>query len=187
MADRSRLANPIDSEEGFTRSDRPSPWCSRSRSPPAVRHARGPSRNPSPSREDGRSDRIASQPDSRERSRHHRDGTGSPRQPLSEGGDNPDGFDCSGFTRYVFARHNIALPRLAADQCHAGTAVSRNELVAEDLVFFETIAPESSHVGVAIGIEAFVHAPGSRGEVRVEPLSSSYWAKRCVGARRIVE
>ena len=107
--------------------------------------------------------------------------------PYREGGDNPDGFDCSGFTRYVFARHNIALPRLAADQCHAGTAVSRNELVAEDLVFFETIAPESSHVGVAIGIEAFVHAPGSRGEVRVEPLSSSYWAKRCVGARRIVE
>ena len=66
----------------------------------------------------------------------------------------------------MFARHGIALPRLAADQYHAGTAVSRAELVPGDLVFFETVAPGPSHVGVAIGGEAFVHAPGSRSEVR---------------------
>ena len=107
--------------------------------------------------------------------------------PYRDGGDSPDGCDCSGFTRYVFARHGIALPRLAADQYHAGTAVSRAELVPGDLVFFETVAPGPSHVGVAIGGEAFVHAPGSRSEVRVERLSSSYWAERYVGARRIVE
>ena len=107
--------------------------------------------------------------------------------PYREGGDSPDGFDCSGFTRYVFARHGIPLPRLAADQYHAGTAVSLEDLVAGDLVFFETIAPGPSHVGVAISGAAFVHAPNSRGEVRVERLSSSYWAERYVGARRIIE
>ena len=107
--------------------------------------------------------------------------------PYRNGGDGPDGFDCSGFTRYVFARHGMTLPRLAEDQYHAGTAISREGLAPGDLVFFETVAPGPSHVGVAIGGEAFVHAPSSRGEVRVERLGSSYWAERYVGARRVVE
>ena len=107
--------------------------------------------------------------------------------PYRNGGDRPDGFDCSGFTRYVFARHGTTLPRLAADQYHTGTAVSRDGLAPGDLVFFETVAPGPSHVGVAIGGEAFVHAPSSGGEVRVERLSSRYWAERYVGARRVVE
>ena len=108
-------------------------------------------------------------------------------RPYRNGGDGPDGFDCSGFTRYVFARHGMTLPRLAAGQYDAGTAISRERLAPGDLVFFETVAPGPSHVGVAIGDEAFIHAPSSRGEVRVERLDSSYWAERYVGARRVVE
>ena len=54
-----------------------------------------------------------------------------------------------------------------------------------DLVFFETVSRGASHVGLAIGSDEFVHAPSSRGVVRVEKLSASYWASRFVGARRV--
>ena len=108
-------------------------------------------------------------------------------RPYRDGGDSPAGFDCSGFTSYVFATHGIILPRRAADQYLAGTAVGREELVPGDLVFFETVAPGASHVGVAIGDLEFIHAPSSRGEVRVEQLDSRYWAERYVGAKRIVK
>jgi cell wall-associated NlpC family hydrolase len=56
---------------------------------------------------------------------------------------------------------------------------------AGDLLFFSTDAPGASHVGMAIGGDEFVHAPNARGEVRVERFSSTYWASRYVGARRV--
>ena len=54
-----------------------------------------------------------------------------------------------------------------------------------DLLFFATQGASASHVGMAIGGDEFVHAPSSRGEVRVERLSAPYWAARFVGARRM--
>ena len=54
-----------------------------------------------------------------------------------------------------------------------------------DLIFFETVSRGASHVGMAIGGNEFVHAPSSTGVVRVERFSSSYWASRFVGVRRI--
>jgi cell wall-associated NlpC family hydrolase len=58
---------------------------------------------------------------------------------------------------------------------------------AGDLLFFTTVAPGASHVALAIGGDEFVHAPSERGQVRVERLSSTYWARRFLGARRVVE
>lgn len=107
--------------------------------------------------------------------------------PYHDGGNTPDGFDCSGFTRYVFSEHGITLPRLAADQYRAGRPVQPEELQPGDLVFFTTVSPGASHVGVSIGGEEFVHAPSQAGQVRVERLNSRYWARRYVGARRMVE
>ena len=104
-----------------------------------------------------------------------------------EGGGSPEGFDCSGFTRYVFAQHGIPLPRRAEQQYLIGRRVEANELRAGDLVFFTTVAPGASHVGLMIDTRAFVHAPSERGVVRVEQLSSSYWARRYLGARRVTE
>ncbi|MBI2185995.1 MAG: C40 family peptidase, partial [Acidobacteria bacterium] len=54
-----------------------------------------------------------------------------------------------------------------------------------DLLFFETVARGASHVGIALGSGRFVHAPSSKGVVRVEPYTASYWARRLIGARRI--
>lgn len=107
--------------------------------------------------------------------------------PYREGGDSPAGFDCSGFMRYVFARHGVSLPRLAQQQFHVGRPVGIDEIRPGDLVFFTTIAPGASHVGLAIGPDEFVHAPGTRGRVRVERMSAGYWSRRYLGARRVME
>lgn len=106
--------------------------------------------------------------------------------PYRYGGSEPShGFDCSGFVQYVFAQAGTMLPREAHDQFREGRAVDRDELRPGDLVFFETVSPGASHVGMAIGGGQFVHAPNSRGVVRVEHLASSYWAKRFLGGRRV--
>jgi len=105
--------------------------------------------------------------------------------PYRDGGSDPAGFDCSGFTQYVFARYGVQLPREVRDQFRSGQAVAPQELAPGDLVFFTTIAPGATHVAIAIGGDEFVHAPSAEGVVRVEHLNSRYWAPRYVGARRI--
>ena len=107
--------------------------------------------------------------------------------PYREGGSTPRGFDCSGFTRYVFAQHGIPLPRQARQQYRMGRNVNVDDLRQGDLVFFTTVDTGASHVGLVIGSGQFVHAPSERGKVRVERLSDAYWARRYVGARRVVE
>jgi cell wall-associated NlpC family hydrolase len=105
--------------------------------------------------------------------------------PYRNGGSDPSGFDCSGFTQYVFAQYGVMLPRDVRAQFRVGTSVKPDELAAGDIVFFTTTEPGPSHVAIAIGGDQFVHAPSSSGVVRVEHLSSSYWSPRYLGARRI--
>jgi len=107
--------------------------------------------------------------------------------PYRNGGSDPSGFDCSGFVQYVFAKFGTVLPREVRDQYRAGTSVDLDEVVAGDLLFFETVSRGASHVGMAIGAGEFVHAPSSQGVVRVERYDASYWARRFVGARRVTE
>jgi cell wall-associated NlpC family hydrolase len=105
--------------------------------------------------------------------------------PYRNGGSDPSGFDCSGFVWYVFNQHGIPLPRTVNEQFHRGLDVGQNTLEAGDLVFFETESRGPSHVGLVVGGDEFVHAPSSRGDVRVERISSRYWSARYVGARRV--
>jgi cell wall-associated NlpC family hydrolase len=86
----------------------------------------------------------------------------------------------------VFGQHGIHLPRRAADQYESGTPIEQEALAPGDLVFFTTVAPGASHVGVSTGDGRFVHAPNQRGRVRVEQLGTEYWKRRYVGARRVV-
>ncbi|MDP1900476.1 MAG: C40 family peptidase [Rubrivivax sp.] len=97
------------------------------------------------------------------------------------------GFDCSGFTRYVFENSvGLVLPRRADQQARdsALAAVKKEELKPGDLVFFNTMRRAFSHVGIYIGEGKFIHAPRSGSEVRIEDMRTSYWVKRFNGARR---
>jgi cell wall-associated NlpC family hydrolase len=100
----------------------------------------------------------------------------------SYGGTTPrSGFDCSGFTRYVFAHFGIRLPHYSVAQFHLGRKVARRALKPGDLVFFDGLG----HVGIYVGSNRFVHAPHAGTRVSVEPLRGWY-ASRYVGARRLV-
>ena len=106
--------------------------------------------------------------------------------PYRNGGIDPNGFDCSGFTQYVFAQHGLALPREVREQYRVGKSIRQpRDLAPGDIIFFATTEPGPSHVAIAIGGDEFVHAPSSTGVVRVEHLSSSYWSPRYLGARRL--
>lgn len=105
--------------------------------------------------------------------------------PYRSGGIDPTGFDCSGFVRYVYQQHGVEMPREVREQFRVGKTIARDRLEPGDLVFFSTVAPGASHVGIVIGGDQFVHAPSERGVVRVENLSSQYWATRYVGAKRV--
>ena len=107
--------------------------------------------------------------------------------PYRNGGSQPsEGFDCSGFVQWVFAQHGTVLPRDVKRQFDAGDTIAADDLKPGDLVFFETVSKGPSHVGIAIGPNEFVHAPSSRGVVRVEQLTNVYWSKRWIGAKRVV-
>jgi cell wall-associated NlpC family hydrolase len=98
------------------------------------------------------------------------------------------GFDCSGFTRYVFENSiGLVLPRRADEQARAPGlfSIGKEELKPGDLVFFNTLRHAFSHVGIYVGDGKFIHSPRAGGEVRVEDMRVDYWAKRFNGARRV--
>ena len=108
--------------------------------------------------------------------------------PYRLGGTEPEeGFDCSGLVHYVFARYGIAVPRDVRSQYQVGSKIEGEDIQPGDLLFFETEGSGASHVAIAISSRQFVHAPNSRGVVRVEMLTSDYWSSRYLGARRIID
>ncbi len=109
--------------------------------------------------------------------------------PYRLGGEEPrSGFDCSGLVRYVFELYHVDVPRTVAEQYQQGRHVAVADVQAGDLLFFTTIGPGATHVGIALGDAGrgeFVHAPGEGGVVRIEHFDSSYWRSRLVGVRRV--
>lgn len=102
------------------------------------------------------------------------------------GGTTTSGFDCSGFTSYVFRKLGVELPRTSKDQFAIGQKVDQANLLEGDLVFFNTSGRGVSHVGIYIGDGNFVHASTSRGVV-ISGLSDKYYVKRYMGARRVLD
>ena len=103
--------------------------------------------------------------------------------PYRLGGSDLSGFDCSGFVQYVLARHAVPMPRTVVEQFQVGE--KPRDIEPGDLVFFQTIGSKASHVGIAVDEFSFVHAPNSRGVVRIDRLDAPYWSDRFLGARRV--
>ncbi|WP_163191778.1 C40 family peptidase [Clostridium thermarum] len=106
-------------------------------------------------------------------------------RPYVYGANGPKAFDCSGFSSYVYRQFGVSLPRTAAGQSGVGAAISKSNLRTGDLVFFNT-AGYVSHVGIYIGDGQFIHASSGSKCVTVSELSSSYYTRTYVGARRIL-
>ena len=100
--------------------------------------------------------------------------------PYVYGGASPSGFDCSGFVMYVFNQIGVSLPHNAAAQYGYGMPVSRDQLQAGDLVFFNGLG----HVGIYIGGGQYIHAPHTGDVVKISSLSGWY-SSTFVGARRL--
>ncbi len=106
--------------------------------------------------------------------------------PYRYGGSARGGFDCSGFTSYLYRKKGISLPHSARGQFETGQHVDKNGMKAGDLVFFHTVTKGISHVGMYVGNGKFVHASSRRsGGVRVDNLNSGYYQERFRGARRM--
>jgi murein DD-endopeptidase len=108
-------------------------------------------------------------------------------RPYRFGGLSPDsGFDCSGFTWWVYHQHGINLPRQSFDQSTVGRKILAEELKQGDLVFFEERQKGASHVGIYSGQDRFIHCPSSGGGVREERFSDRHWRHHYLGACRIL-
>ena len=107
--------------------------------------------------------------------------------PYVLGGNGPNQFDCSGFTKYVYSHFGYTLNRTATDQLQNGVSVSKDELQPGDLVFFKyRTSKPVSHVGIYIGDGQFIHASTNRYVVQIDQMESGHYANVYVYARRII-
>ncbi|BDF71931.1 hypothetical protein CE91St41_29120 [Oscillospiraceae bacterium] len=107
--------------------------------------------------------------------------------PYSWGGNGPNSFDCSGFTKYVYAHFGYTLNRTATDQLSNGTSVSKGELQVGDLVFFKANTSKPvSHVGIYIGGGQFIHASTNTYTVKIDNLDSGYYSRVYVYGRHVL-
>jgi len=97
------------------------------------------------------------------------------------------GFDCSGLVSFVYKESaGVELRGSASDIANKTRAVSANAAAPGDLVFFNTLGPANSHVGIYIGSDKFIHAANERTGVRIDRIDSEYWSKRLEGYRSVL-
>ena len=107
--------------------------------------------------------------------------------PYVYGGSTPSGFDCSGFTQYVFKHFGYSLSRSSSAQINDGEKIMTEDLLPGDLVFFSRSGYAVGHVGIYVGDNQFIHSTSPGDVVKVSNMDESYYVSRYVGARRILD
>ncbi|MGH7663220.1 MAG: C40 family peptidase [Gemmatimonadaceae bacterium] len=115
--------------------------------------------------------------------------------PYEWGGTTTDGFDCSGFVRYVFAHHGIGLPRTAAEQAGVGDAPYPGDLRPGDLLFFyggRGAQRGAQHIAIYIGADTIIHASSGGRRVKLDVLTRSvtgrsWFRQRLIAVRRLIQ
>lgn len=98
--------------------------------------------------------------------------------PYRYGGTGDDGLDCSALVQRAYRQVGRGVPRSTREQARAARRVSPSRMQPGDVVFFAIDGRRISHVGIYLGDGRFIHAPGSHGRVRIEPLDNPYWQPR---------
>ena len=108
--------------------------------------------------------------------------------PYVYGGSSPRGFDCSGFTSYIYKQFGYSISRTCSGQLDNGVPVSMSELQPGDIVIFKkgNANTRATHVGLYIGNNQFIHASTAKVGVIISKLSDAYYTTGFVGGRRIV-
>ncbi|MDP6674477.1 MAG: C40 family peptidase [Gammaproteobacteria bacterium] len=104
--------------------------------------------------------------------------------PYRYGGRGPNAFDCSGLVVYSYQAAGVKVPRTSALQFKAATPVDIDAARPGDLLFF-SYSRKTSHVGIYLGNQQFVHAPSSGGNVSVQSLQQAHYREHFVGAGRL--
>jgi murein DD-endopeptidase len=111
--------------------------------------------------------------------------------PYRYGGTTPDGFDCSGFVRYIFSENGISLGRSSREQALEGKSIPLSDLKPGDLLFFNMHRRKHSwidHVGLYVGKGQFIHAASRRShEIKIEDLETDRYLPKIVEARRVLD
>ena len=104
------------------------------------------------------------------------------------GGTSPKGFDCSGFTQYVFSQYGVSLSHSSSAQYSNSVQISRSELQVGDLVFFSQTKGSSKvgHVGIYVGDNDFIHSAAPGKGVQYDSMDSSYYSSHYVGSGRVL-
>ena len=105
--------------------------------------------------------------------------------PYRFGGASPiDGFDCSGLIFFSYREAGVTLPRTTEALRLAAQPIAAGELRPGDLIFFDLQGMKNSHVGIYAGRGAFVHAPSTGKDVRLDRLDAPYWKRQLSETRR---
>ena len=105
----------------------------------------------------------------------------------------PSAFDCSGYTKYIFKKHGITIPRYSGHQAKVGIKVAYNDLQKGDLVFFDTDKKHSksnqkvNHVGIYLGNNKFIHASSAGKKVMITSFNQKkFYKKKFMHGQRII-
>jgi len=102
------------------------------------------------------------------------------------GANGPYQYDCSSFTKHVFAKQGINIPRVSRDQAQRGQYIQAQQLQKGDLVFFDSKkSTKVSHVGIYLGRGDFIHASSAQDKVTISNLNSNYYSKHFKWGRRV--